>query len=781
MRARRALALWLRAAALAGLACSRPPLPPLPELPSAPGPVSYAEVQPVLEQRCAVCHGCYDAPCQLLLTSPDGVERGATKDPVYRADRLVAMDPTRLGVDARTTAQWRERGFHPVVEGSGQDALLLRMLALGRAHPPVAGEKLSPEVKLDIDRELHCPASDAEFEDYAREQPQGGMPYGTAPLADAELRLLSGWVAHGAPGPPAPPPEPPAARDQVARWEALLNGETPKERLVARYLYEHWFLAHLQLEGLPGGPFYRVLRSRSAPGEPADEIATRRPTDDPGAARFWYRLVPIDGAIVRKTHIAYPLSAARMRRVAELFLEPDWQPTRLPPYGADATNPFTTFAEIPARSRYQFLLDDAGYFVMTFIRGPVCRGQVAVDVIEDRFFIAFLDPDRDLSVADPGFLERAAPYLDLPAEHGDHLLPGEIWLEYGRDQQRYLDLRQQAYDAVDPKRLGPSLDFLWDGDGKNRNALHTVFRHFDNAAVERGFVGAVPKTAWVIDYPILERIYYDLVADFDIFGNVLHQVSTRLYMDHLRMQSENLFLAFLPEDRREAIRASWYVGATRQLDYTRVDTLRSLGHGTQIRFATDDPKAELIGKLLARSPAVSGPPDLLNRCARPPCDRPGATPAERRAERALEPLTRARGGFTAQLPELSFLRVRAGVGEGPDAVYSLAHDAAHTNVASMFDEAERRVPADDAVAIARGYLGSYPNFFFDVEVGQIEAFATALAAVDGPPAFEALVRRYGVRRSSPRFWEDADFFHADQRRRDPGEAGIFDLARYVDP
>jgi hypothetical protein len=171
----------------------------------------------------------------------------------------------------------------------------------------------------------------------------------------------------------------------------------------------------------------------------------------------------------------------------------------------------------------------------------------------------------------------------------------------------------------------------------------------------------------------------------------------------------------------------------------------------------------------------------LNRCEAPPCDRAGATPAERRAERALEPLTGARGGFVALLPELSFLRVRAGAEPAADAVYSLVHNAAHTNVASMFDEAARRVPADDTLTVARGALGSYPNFFFDVEIAQIEVFASALAAVDGPPAFDALVRRFGVRRSSPRFWEDADFFHEESRRRAPGEAGIFDLARYVDP
>lgn len=32
------------------------------------GAVSYRDdVRPVLERRCVVCHGCYDAPCQLKL------------------------------------------------------------------------------------------------------------------------------------------------------------------------------------------------------------------------------------------------------------------------------------------------------------------------------------------------------------------------------------------------------------------------------------------------------------------------------------------------------------------------------------------------------------------------------------------------------------------------------------------------------------------------------------------------------------------------------------------
>ncbi len=43
----------------------------------------------------------------------------------------------------------------------------------------------------------------------------------------------------------------------------------------------------------------------------------------------------------------------------------------------------------------------------------------------------------------------------------------------------------------------------------------------------RGRLGNLPKTLWVLDYPLLERIYYALVAGFDIYGTTGHQLTTR--------------------------------------------------------------------------------------------------------------------------------------------------------------------------------------------------------------------------------------------------------------
>jgi hypothetical protein len=62
---------------------------------------------------------------------------------------------------------------------------------------------------------------------------------------------------------------------------------------------------------------------------------------------------------------------------------------------------------------------------------------------------------------------------------------------------------------------------------------------------------------------LLERIYYLLVAGFDVYGSLGHQLNTRLYMDFLRMEGESNFLSLLPVASRKPIVDFWYRGAKR--------------------------------------------------------------------------------------------------------------------------------------------------------------------------------------------------------------------------
>jgi hypothetical protein len=522
------------------------------------------------------------------------------------------------------------------------------------------------------------------------------------------------------------------------------------------------------------------VRSRTPPGEPVRVIATRRPDDDPGQP-FYYRLRPLQGTIVHKTHITYALSPARMRRLDALFLAPPWDIAKLPGYSrANALNPFETFAAIPARARYQFLLDTAQYTVMTFIRGPVCRGQVATDVIDDQFYVLFQDPEADLSVTDPEYMARITPYLALTGESGGAIGAITDLIEHKEDRNVYIRLRGEYYRQRQPG--GPALEDLWDGEGTNTNAALTVFRNFDNAMVTKGLVGAVSKTLWVMDYPMLERTYYELVVNYDVFGTAGHQAETRLYFDLIRSGAEDNFLHFMPPGVRTAMRDSWYRGTLAQLKIAAVYEIVNEDLPVQISYRTTDPKAEFVDLVSARLKSLAGPDDVLNRCAHPPCYRKGAGAAERRVDAALQTLTsqpaaRDSMQFVDFMPDVAFLRISTGV-PAEDLAYTLIRNKAHTNVAFMFDEENRRDPGEDTLTATHGLLGSYPNFLFNVPLDQIDAFTGALRAARTREEFLDVVNAYGLSRTHPRIWENFHWFADYLRRHQPIQAGVYDLNRY---
>jgi hypothetical protein len=748
---------------------------------------SYSrDIRPILETKCISCHACNDAPCQFKLTSAPGLLRGATRSQVYDSARLDNAPPTRLFVDAQTPAEWREKGFYSVFNVRGgplsknlEHSLLYDMIALGKAHPLPANTPVPEDIELGLGRKNECPLP-GDFEKYRREKPWQGMPLAITGLSDSEYETLEKWVLEGGVIDERPAVPGPKEQAWVRDWEAFFNQPTPKNQLVSRYLYEHLFAAHLYDEDIDTENFFELVRSKTPPGEPIRDIATVRPNDDPGGP-FHYRLRRVEGTIVGKSHLPYALGRAKRARFEELFLTPEWNLAALPDYARlNAANPFVPFSAIPARARYQFMLDTAEYFVMTFIRGPVCAGQVATDVIEDRFFVLFQSPDADLSVSDPAYLKKVEPHLELVPQEERLIALETNWRERKDARNEYIRLRGQAYR--DMQAAGASLDDVWDGDGTNDNAALTVFRNFDNAMVTKGFVGAVPKTIWVMDYPLLERTYYLLVVNFDVFGSLATQVETRFYFDLIRSGGENNFLDYMPPEARTAMRDSWYRGSDAELKVTKTYEVVNEDMPVQIPYRTSDPKQEFVSLVSDRLGPLVGPPDVLNGCPKPPCALPGAGPAQRAVEQNLQTLTSKPAsddamGFIDFMPDLAFLRVRTGKPE-EDLAYTLIRDKSHTNVAFMFGEAKRRETAKDSLTIYRGLIGNYPNFMFDVPIGEIESFTDALHGAHTVEQFTALVGRYGISRTHPEIWTDFQWFVDFARRVDPIDAGVYDLNRY---
>src|SRR5690606_37060757 len=262
--------------------------------------ISYGwDIQPILTEKCVVCHACYDAPCQLNLGSGEGVRRGASKLPVYNGSRTRAQDTTRLYFDAQGEQAWRRKGFFSVLDG--QAALLARMLELGRTNPPQPNARMPEELDLSINRDNQCPLPE-EFDAYARKFAHAGMPFAVSGLSDAEYATLQRWLEEGAVVEEQALQPSAAEQRQIAEWEALLNAPGARESLLNRWLVEHVFRGRMYFERGEAGHFFQLVRSRTPSGQLIDPIATRRPNDDPGT-HFHYRLGPIQGVIVLETHI----------------------------------------------------------------------------------------------------------------------------------------------------------------------------------------------------------------------------------------------------------------------------------------------------------------------------------------------------------------------------------------------------------------------------------------------------------------------------------------------
>lgn len=727
------------------------------------------QVRPILDSRCVSCHACYDAPCQLKFTAAEGIERGGSKDLVYDGTRLLAASPTRLFIDAQTTQEWRNKGFHPVLNERGQSpaanlesSLVYRAIALREKQGVFTKPVLSNDYDFSLSRQQQCPTIE-EYDSFENDFPKWGMPYGLPALSSNEFNILVRWLASGGKMPKASPLSD-KMQMLVDRWEKRFNGNSLKERLVNRYIYEHIYLYSLYL-GKGNSQRFKLVRSKTPPGQPIERIATRRPYDDPGVKHVYYRLWADPEVKVQKNHIPFQLDESVYKRWQSDFYSENYKVTKDPGYAVEvSTNPFRAFEQLPVKGRYLFLLDHAQNTIMAFIKGPVCRGQVAVNVINEQFWVFFVDPDKGTNEKSAKFLESQVQHLDLPAESSSNALPLSSWVRFSNQQKAYLSAKATMIDQNLGNKTPLNLSLIWDGDGHNQNAALTIFRHFDNASVVKGLVGQNPKTAWVIDYPLLERIHYLLVAGFDVYGNVGHQLDTRLYMDFLRMEGELNFLMLLPKDERETVRRYWYRGANQTIkDYIFSDYLK-VSAQSQVHYTTNDHKAELFNKLKGRLSKVLNHAYDLEMTSLP-----------KKTIVTLEKLQTLHGKGLQYLPNTMLVLVMQD-GE-PKEVLSLIHNKAHSNISSLLDEASTRLPEEDGVTIVKGVLGDYPNVLMRVEEKDLGAWAQTVSQLKTRGDYSDFLQKYGIRRTNPAFWSVSDEIAEINKKERPRASGILDYNR----
>jgi hypothetical protein len=615
---------------------------------------------------------------------------------------------------------------------------------------------------IGLDHDAQCPTPQ-EANDYLEKNPGHGMPYGLPPLTTGEYATITQWISNGA----IMANKEPLSDDyiqQIEKWEAFLNQDDLKHQLMARYVYEHIYLAHLYFSELDKGKpsnkktYFRIIRSATPPGQAIDPIKTRRPYDDPGVQRVYYRLKQEQETLLDKTHMPYRLDQKRMDWINDLFIKPEYQVAEFPSYEPEvAANPFEAFKAIPGRSKYRFMLEESKFTIMGFIKGPVCRGQIALNVIDDHFWVAFLDPDVEPQKMDT-FIEEQRHNLVLPGEKESNADILTTWLSMSVNHNEYLDHKLALKNRLsDQNKL--NLDLVWDGDTHNDNASLTIFRHFDSSTVLKGWVGQQPKTLWLIDYPLLERIHYLLVAEYDVFGNIGHQMNTRLYMDFLRMEGESNFLSLLPAKDRKPLWQHWYRNSHQQVKEYVFGPKVNFEVASNVKYETEDSKSELIHKIKAK---LNGLADSSHNLGSDSLDT------------KLQALHKVPSGAPTIMPEMGILSVETTQGLS---LYTILRNSGHSNIDTLLFEDNNRLPEEDYLTVNKGITGSYPAAFWHVKEAEIHKFVKAVHNLKSENDYVQLMDDFGVRRTALDFWQHSDRIHQHYQKQQPYTAGLLDYNR----
>ena len=767
-------------------ACTTP-IPDAIEVKNSQENINYLQdVKPILDKRCVTCHSCYNSPCQAKLSSFEGLERGGSKELVYDALRLKAAKPTRLFRDARTTDEWRTKGFYSLTQTKDSntthnDSIMLHLLYDKKMSPKLVGE-YSPEKD-----DLICPRDKKELAEYLEEKPNHGMPYGFPALKDKEYQTLAAWLLQGAHGPTkeeqlklTTPSK--TAQIEVNKWEKFFNADNPKQRLTSRYLYEHLYLAHIYFPKA-SGEFYELVRSYTPSGVPTQIIPSLRPFDNPKVDIFYYRLVKIHSTIVHKTHMVLKFDDTLLARINKLFIDSSWTqtPVKEVSYKREiSANPFVAFEQIPIKSRYQFLLDNSHFIMMNFIRGPVCRGQMALNVINDHFWIMFRDPAYDMAIRHPEFIKSQVKNLQLPIESVNESIFKIFSDEYIQRYKEYYHMKTDL--ALKEFPNGMPLESIWRGERKSDTPFLTIYRHFDSASIHKGPLGEEPKTIWVVDYSQLERIYYNLVAGYDVFGNVSHQTNVRRYTDFLRSEGELNFLEYMPKEKRLSLYKSWYIG---DKEVENRESLEIEGFQNSIKYNTMYPKSELVSYVVNHHllKSIGYKFDDLNyiQAGKSKPSLPKDFKGEESLFQAAKSLTAAGSGFITYMTDsgANNLFLRVDLNDGTYIVKNLIINRWHDNVNSLFAGSSFLNASKDTMDILDFSVGSYPNAFIIVQEDDLGKFLKLMKTMSGTDAEIKELKRYFLSRSDKSFWRVFDWFNARYKKEFPVESGLYDLNRYA--
>jgi hypothetical protein len=127
---------------------------------------------------------------------------------------------------------------------------------------------------------------------------------------------------------------------------------------------------------------------------------------------------------------------------------------------------------------------------------------------------------------------------------------------------------------------------------------------------------------------------------------------------------------------------------------------------------------------------------------------------------------------------LAYVRIMVTDRIEDDVYLSMVINRWHDDVTTIFGEKNRLRPEKDSGVFVEGFVGSYPNYFFEVKLADLPDFLQVLDDFDGGGDSINRLNRYGINRADSRFWQVYDLIQDRFNSSDPEQAGLFDLNRY---
>jgi hypothetical protein len=205
---------------------------------------------------------------------------------------------------------------------------------------------------------------------------------------------------------------------------------------------------------------------------------------------------------------------------------------------------------------------------------------------------------------------------------------------------------------------------------------------------------------------------------------------------------------------------------------------------TAIQYGTNDPKRELAERLVKRHLLKStgigfDPINYFGRNeAVPPM--PSSFTTEADYVQGFRALRSPGTAFIREFNEYGIDVLRLRIRNTPQGTryVTIVINRWHDNVNALFLERSRLDPSKDTMEFFTHNVGSYPNYFFDVDLQDLPDFLDMMARYDGSAPYRHKVEKYGINRSDPKFWEVYDDFQRHFDESEPMESGLYDLNRY---